>query len=218
MMKKRAYQQNPGLIEKESFVMIQDIIEELEPDYTFETALHEAIIKRAIHTTADFDYMHSLAFTHDVITKIQAVIAQGGTIFTDTNMALSGINKRLLDTYGCQYHCFVANPEVAELAKEKAMTRSMAAIEVAAKVEGPKLFVLGNAPTAIYKILEMVEANQLEVAAVIGVPVGFVGAAESKQELVESSIPTIAALGRKGGSNLAAAILNALLYNMPERD
>lgn len=217
-MSNRTYQKNPGLIEKESFIMIQDIIDEKEPDYRFESPLHEAIIKRAIHTTADFDYMHSLVFTHGAINKIQEVIAKGGTIFTDTNMALSGINKRLLDSYGCEYHCFVANPEVAELAKEKEMTRSMAAIEVAAKSEGPKCFVLGNAPTAIYKILEMVEAGQLEAEAVVGVPVGFVGAAESKEELAASQIPAIVARGRKGGSNLAAAIVNALLYNMPERD
>lgn len=217
-MKTRDYQQNPHLIEKESFIIIQSIIDELEPDYSFETPVHEAIIKRAIHTTADFDYMHSLSFTHNVIRRIQEVILNGGTIFTDTNMALSGINKKKLTDYGCNYFCYVGEPKVAEVAKEKGITRSMAAIEVAATVAGPKCFVLGNAPTAVYKILEMHETGALDVAAVVGVPVGFVGAEESKAELAASDIPAIAALGRKGGSNLAAAIVNAILYNMPERD
>ena len=214
-MKTREYQQNPHLIETESFIIIQSIIDELEPNYTFESKVHEAIIKRAIHTTADFDYMHSLSFTHDVISKIQNVILKGGTIFTDTNMALSGINKKKLKEYNCDYFCYVGDEKVAAIAKEKGITRSMAAIEVAAQVEGPKCFVLGNAPTAVYKILEMSEDNQLELDAVVGVPVGFVGAEESKEELAKSNIPAIAALGRKGGSNLAAAIINAILYNMP---
>ena len=129
-------------------------------------------------------------------------------------MALSGINKRKLEALGCKYKCLVADEEVAALAKEKGITRSMAAVEVAANTKGRKLFVLGNAPTALYKVMEMKNEGNLDVDAVVGVPVGFVGAAESKDELEKTDIPYIISKGRKGGSNLAAAIVNAILYSM----
>lgn len=211
------YIKNPMMIEVESFKIIQDIINQEYPHYQFASADVEPIIKRAIHTSADFDYLENLVFTHDVVNKLNDFFKNsGGTLFTDTTMALSGINKKILDKLGINYQCYVADPEVAALAKEKGMTRSMAGIERAAEIAGPKIFVLGNAPTAIFKILEMVEANKLEAVAVIGAPVGFVGAAESKEALYESQIPAVVARGRKGGSNVAAAIINAILYEMPE--
>ena len=145
-------------------------------------------------------------------------LAGSGTIFTDTTMALSGINKRVLDKLGIRYECYIADPEVAEQAKIKGMTRSMVGIERAATIAGPKLFVIGNAPTAIFKLLELIERGELEAAAVIGAPVGFVGAAESKEALFESDVPAIVARGRKGGSNVAAAIINAMLYQLVERE
>lgn len=194
--------------------MIQDEIDKIDPNYTFNSPIEEQIIKRAIHTTADFDYMHSLRFTHDAIKHIKHAIMNHGTIITDTTMALSGINKRKLDQLGVNYHCFIRDPEVRELANKKGITRSMAAIEVAAELPTEKVFVVGNAPTALYKILEMIKENRLTVAAVIGVPVGFVEAKESKDELVNSDVPAIAAVGRKGGSNLAAALTNAIIYNL----
>ncbi|MGX7058546.1 cobalt-precorrin-8 methylmutase [Vagococcus humatus] len=210
-----AYNKNPMGIEEESFRIIQQIIEETRPDYTFNSKAEEMIVKRAIHTSADFDYLDNLQFTHDVLSHIQTFMEQKGTIFTDTTMALSGINKRALDKLGIGYECYIRDPEVINIAKEKGITRSMAGIEVASRKEGAKLFVIGNAPTAIFKLLEMTEEHKLHASAVIGVPVGFVGAAESKEALYTSDIPAIVARGRKGGSNVAAAIVNAILYQMP---
>lgn len=129
-------------------------------------------------------------------------------------MALSGINKRLLDELDCSYHCYVSDPETMEIAKQHGITRSMAGIKLASLKDGPKIFVLGNAPTAVYKIIEMTESGQLHADAVVAVPVGFVGAAECKEEILETDIPAIVARGRKGGSNLAAAIINAILITM----
>ena len=128
-------------------------------------------------------------------------------------MALSGINKTRLNALGCEYKCLVADEKTRELAKEKGITRSMAAVELAMQDTGRKIFVLGNAPTALYKVMEM-QKSGCNVDAVVGVPVGFVGAAESKYELEQTEIPNIVAQGRKGGSNIAAAIVNAILYAM----
>ena len=208
------YIKNPMMIEHKSFEIIQGIIDEIRPDYKFKNDLEEKIIKRAIHTTADFEYLDILKISETAVEKISNALKNKATIYTDTNMALSGINKRKLDALGCRYKCFVSDEEVAKLAKEKGITRSMAAVEVAAKEEGIKVFVLGNAPTALYKVIEMHNTKQLEVDAVVGVPVGFVGAEESKDELEKTDIPFIISKGRKGGSNLAAAIINAILYAM----
>ncbi|MCF6165858.1 Cobalt-precorrin-8x methylmutase [Furfurilactobacillus rossiae] len=213
-MKQEKYITIPNKITDKSFVMIQDEIDKIDPNYHFNNEVEEAIIKRAIHTTADFDYLHTLKFTHDVIAKIQHVLTHQGTIFTDTTMALAGINKRKLDQLGVHYHCYIADDETFKLAADQKITRSMAAIEMAAKVQTEKLFVIGNAPTALYKILEMVRERRLDPEAVIGVPVGFVEAAESKAALEESALPAIVAEGRKGGSNLAAALTNAILYQL----
>ncbi|MGM0110957.1 cobalt-precorrin-8 methylmutase [Enterococcus sp. DIV0187] len=213
------YIRNPQLIETESFKIIQEIIDQEFPDYMFSSAKEEKIIKRVIHTSADFDYLKNLVFSNDVISELEKFFLGGdGTIFTDTTMALSGINKRLLDKLGIRYECYIADPEVAEQAKAKGMTRSMAGIERAATISGPKLFVIGNAPTAIFKLLELHKQGELSTVAVIGAPVGFVGAAESKEALFESDLPAIIARGRKGGSNVAAAIINAMLYQLIERE
>ncbi|GAA0866186.1 cobalt-precorrin-8 methylmutase [Paraclostridium tenue] len=208
------YIKNPMMIENKSFEIIQGIIDEIRPDYKFKNDLEEKIIKRAIHTTADFEYLDILKISEIAVEKISNALKNKATIYTDTNMALSGINKRKLDALGCKYKCFVSDEEVAKLAKEKGITRSMAAVEVASKEEGKKVFVLGNAPTALYKVIEMHNTKQLEVEAVVGVPVGFVGAEESKEALEKTDIPFIISKGRKGGSNLAAAIINAILYAM----
>ncbi|KRK19039.1 cobalt-precorrin-8X methylmutase [Loigolactobacillus coryniformis subsp. coryniformis KCTC 3167 = DSM 20001] len=210
------YITTPNLITEKSFRMIHEEIAATRPDYKFNDPVEKAIITRAIHTTADFEYLDSLTFTHDVIRQIKDVMTQGGTIYTDTHMALSGINKRKLDELGCHYHCYVSDPEIFTYAKAHDITRSMASIEVAAQGDTKKLFVVGNAPTALYKILEMQAAGQLHADAVIGVPVGFVEAKESKEALFESDIPAIVAHGRKGGSNLAAALTNAVLYNLDQ--
>lgn len=208
------YIKNPMKIEERSMEIIQEIIDEIRPGYKFNGAIEEKIIKRCIHTTADFEYLDILRISDDAIESIVDALKNNATIYTDTNMALSGINKRKLDALGCDYKCLVAEEETANLAKEKGITRSMAAVEIAAKNPGRKLFVLGNAPTALYKVMEMIDSNELKADAVVGVPVGFVGAAESKDELENTNIPYIISKGRKGGSNLAAAIINAILYSM----
>ena len=208
------YIKNPMMIESKSFEIIQGIIDEIRPDYKFKNEIEEKIIKRAIHTTADFEYLDILKISEEAVEKLVDGLKNKATIYTDTNMALSGINKRKLEALGCKYKCFVSDEEVAKLAKEKGITRSMAAVEVASREEGKKIFVLGNAPTALYKVIEMRNNSQLDVEAVVGVPVRFVGAEESKDELAKTDIPYIISKGRKGGSNLAAAIINAILYSL----
>ncbi|HHH2993308.1 TPA: cobalt-precorrin-8 methylmutase, partial [Citrobacter freundii] len=170
----------------------------------------EAIIKRVIHTTADFDWLDILWFSSDVLEQFCAALSRSSVIYTDTTMALSGINKTLLAKFGGECRCYISDPRVVRTAKEQGITRSMAAVDIAVKEEGEKLFVFGNAPTALFRLLE----HDVAVSGVVGVPVGFVGAEESKDALTQSKLPAIAALGRKGGSNVAAAIVNAMLYHM----
>lgn len=212
-MKKKNYLTVPAKITDKSFQLIQAEIDRINPNYHFTDHLQEAVVKRAIHTTADFDYLKNLKFTHQVLQVIQKVLLNHGAIYTDTTMALSGINKRRLDVLQVDYNCLINDSRVRQIAQTKKITRSMAAIEVAANDPKEKIYIVGNAPTALYKIIEMVQQKKLQIAAVIGVPVGFVEAVESKQSLFESNIPAIVALGRKGGSNLAAALLNAIIYN-----
>lgn len=208
------YIKNPSEIEVKSFEIIQGIIDEIRPCYEFRNEIEEKIIKRCIHTTADFEYLDILKISNRAVDKLVDALKSGATVYTDTNMALSGINKRKLKALGCEIKCFVADEEVAKIAKEKKMTRSMAAVEKAASEEGRKIFVMGNAPTALYKVMEMKKEGKLNPDVIIGVPVGFVGAAESKDELEKSENEYILSKGRKGGSNLAAAIVNAVLYSI----
>lgn len=208
------YIKNPMKIEDRSFEIIQGIIDEIRPNYKFKSEIEEKIIKRAIHTTADFEYLDILKISENAAEIIKDALENKASIYTDTTMALSGINKRKLDKLGCKYECLVADQKTISKAKEEGITRSMAAVEIAAEDKGRKIFVLGNAPTALFKVIEMVESGELKVDAVIGVPVGFVGAAESKEKLSETKIPYILSEGRKGGSNLAAAIINAILYSI----
>ncbi len=209
-MKTMDYLQQPQAIEDKSFVIIGDIIRDMRPDYRFASPLHEAIIKRVIHTTADFDWLDILWFSPEALARLTAALRSGCTLYTDTTMALSGINKTLLAQFGGEVKCYISDPRVVRKAKEEGITRSMAAVDLALGEAGEKVFVFGNAPTALFRLLE----RNAQVSGVVGVPVGFVGAAESKEALTQSSLPAIAALGRKGGSNVAAAIINAFLYEM----
>lgn len=211
-MEKMDYLQQPQAIEAKSFVIIGDIINEIRPDYRFASPLQEAVIKRVIHTTADFDWLDILWFSADALESLCTAIQQGCTLYTDTTMALSGINKTLLAQFGGEVRCYISDPRVVRRAKADGITRSMAAVDLALGEEGGKVFVFGNAPTALFRLLE----HNTPVNGVVGVPVGFVGAAESKAALVASGLPGIAARGRKGGSNVAAAIVNALLYSLRE--
>ncbi|EGT3571898.1 cobalt-precorrin-8 methylmutase [Citrobacter amalonaticus] len=204
------YIQQPQTIEAKSFDIIGEIISETRPKYRFASPLHEAIIKRVIHTTADFDWLDILWFSDDALEQLCAALSRPSVIYTDTTMALSGINKTLLAKSGAQCRCYISDPRVVAQAKAQEITRSMAAVDIAVTEESEKVFVFGNAPTALFRLLE----HDVAVSGVVGVPVGFVGAAESKEALARSSLPAIAALGRKGGSNVAAAIINAMLYHM----
>ena len=170
------------------------------------------IIKRVIHTTADFEYADKLCFSEGVLEKALQAIRDGAAIVTDTTMALSGINKRALAKHGSEAFCFIADEDVAEAAKLNGTTRAVQAMDKAAKLERPLIFAIGNAPTALVRIYELIAEGKLDPRLVIGVPVGFVNVVQSKELIMTANVPYIVARGRKGGSNVAAAICNALLY------
>ena len=170
------------------------------------------IIKRAIHTSADFDYADNLVFSPGAVAAGIAAIKAGCTIVTDTQMAYSGVNKRVLEKFGGKAVCFMSDPDVAAEAKARGETRATVSMERAAQLEGPLVLAVGNAPTALVRACELMEEGKLAPALVVGVPVGFVNVVESKQLLLTMDTPHIVARGRKGGSNIAAAICNALLY------
>ncbi|MGL4343641.1 MAG: cobalt-precorrin-8 methylmutase [Cellulosilyticaceae bacterium] len=207
-----SYIKDPTGIERRSFEIISGIIRETRGDYDFGSDVQEKIIKRVIHTTADFEYLDILMFSQDVIPKLQKALHEGATIYTDTQMVLSGINKKRLEEWDVSVHCLVGEEAVRTYANTHQMTRSMAAVIEAARAPGTKIFVFGNAPTGLFKLIELYDAGEVDVAGVIGVPVGFVGAAESKMALTHTDLPYIVSKGRKGGSNVAAAMINALVY------
>lgn len=199
----------PMDIEKRSFEIITEILGDtrLDPE-------NELVIKRVIHTTADFEYVQNLVFSDHAVHKGIDALRNGCDIVTDTQMAKSGINKTILGKLGGQVHCFMSDPDVAVEAKERGITRAIVSMERAAKLEKPCIFAIGNAPTALISLHEQMEAGTLNPALIIGVPVGFVNVVESKELIIESGVPHIVARGRKGGSNVAAAICNAMLYQI----
>lgn len=200
------YIKNPMEIENKSM----DIIEQVMGDTSFNE--EEMIIaKRMIHTTGDFEYRKIISFQNDFIAEAKASISSGIKIFTDTKMAYQGINKSALAKANCELKCFIDDERVFKMSKELATTRSACAVDLAVE-EGIEAFVIGNAPTALFRILELVKTGKLNPKFIVGVPVGFVGAAESKEYLREFDIPQISTIGNKGGSNVAASIINALLY------
>ena len=170
------------------------------------------IVKRVIHTTADFDYAENLCFSEGVLDRALQAIREGAAIVTDTTMAMSGINKKALARHGGEAFCFIGDPDVAEAAKAEGTTRAVQSMEKAAKLDRPLIFAIGNAPTALIHIYEMISEGRLDPRLVIGVPVGFVNVVQSKELIMTADVPYIVARGRKGGSNVAAAICNALLY------
>ena len=204
----------PGEIEKRSFEIIAAELKERNIVLDKEKA---PIICRAIHTTADFDYAHTLVFSDGALDKLKNLIRNGAGIVTDTNMALSGINKKTLSAFGGEATCLMADEMVARLAKEQKTTRAAVSMEIAASWNKPTIFVVGNAPTALMKLYEMYQKGQYKPAFIIGVPVGFVNVVEAKEEIMETDIPYIINKGRKGGSNVGAAICNAILYELSGR-
>ncbi len=204
----------PEEIEKRSFEIITEELNKLGIDIPKE---HASIVKRAIHTSADFEYAHSLKFSPDAVKKVKELIINGADIVTDTNMALSGINKKVLAKYGGEVHCFMADEEVANEAKQKGATRAYISMQKASAIDKPLIFAIGNAPTALVSLYEMYQRNEYRPAFVIGVPVGFVNVELSKELIMETDIPFIVNEGRKGGSNIAAAICNAILYELDRK-
>ena len=172
------------------------------------------VIKRAIHTSADFDYADNLVFSGGAVEKGIAAIKGGCTIVTDTQMAFSGVNKKVLEKFGGKAVCFMSDPDVAAEAKARGETRATVSMERAAALEGPVILAVGNAPTALVRACELIEEGKWAPALIIGVPVGFVNVVESKELIIGSPVPYIVARGRKGGSNVAAAICNAMLYQI----
>lgn len=201
----------PQNIEKRSFEIIQNELGDLKLE-----SEKEPIIKRVIHTTADFDYVDNLIFSDNVVKNAKAALKSGATIITDTNMAYSGINKKAAAKYGVDIKCFMADEDIAKEASERGETRATVSMERASKIQGPLIFAIGNAPTALIKLYELISEGKINPELVIGVPVGFVNVVEAKELIMSANIPYIVAKGRKGGSNVAAAIINALLYNVEE--
>lgn len=203
----------PADIEKRSFAIIT---EELG-GRTFPDGVAE-VVKRVIHTSADFDYADNLCFSPDAVEQAKAALEAGATIVTDTNMALAGISKGTLAKLGGRAVCLMADEAVAREAKARGVTRATVSMEHAAKLDGPLIFAIGNAPTALIRLHELIEEGAVSPALVIGVPVGFVNVVESKELFLGVDTPYIIARGRKGGSNVAAAIVNALMYQIIKRE
>ena len=199
----------PMEIEQESFSIITRELGDrvLDPEQA-------PIIKRVIHTTADFDYAQQLCFSPDAVRLGRQALRDGATIITDTQMAKAGINKRCAEKFGCEVKCFMSDENVAALAAAKGVTRASVSMDQAAQLGGPLVFAIGNAPTALIRLRELMDEGAVRPSLIIGVPVGFVNVVASKELILDSGAPYIVARGRKGGSNVAAAICNALLYGM----
>lgn len=201
----------PADIEARSFEIIRSelphpVPEDLAP-----------VIIRAIHTSADFEYADSLCFSEGVMDIARKALKNEATIVTDTNMALAGINRGALEKLGCRKICFMADPEVAAAAKENGFTRAAASVDKAASINGPLIYAVGNAPTALIRLYEKISSGEMKPDLIIGVPVGFVNVVQAKELIMTAGVPYIVARGRKGGSNVAAAIVNALMYTITRK-
>jgi precorrin-8X/cobalt-precorrin-8 methylmutase len=198
---------SPMDIEKRSFEIITQELGEIELD-----PLQAPIIKRVIHASADFGHAENMCFSENAVEIAIDVLRHGADIVTDTQMAKAGISKGTLKKAGIEVHCFISDADVARQAADKGTTRAAICIEKASKLVKPLIIVVGNAPTALVELDRLIRGGKMKPKLVIGVPVGFVNVVEAKELIMESGIPYIVAKGRKGGSNIAAAIVNALLY------
>ncbi len=213
---------DPSEIEKESFAIISSELEHMQVLINGDIPVESAgernkitqVIKRCIHTTADFDYAKTMYFTDGAVGVLEGLIRGGAVIVTDTNMALAGINKRELAKYGCSAKCYMSDEDVVREAAARNMTRAAVSMERAMKSYGDVIFVIGNAPTALIALREHYDSGDYVPSFVIGVPVGFVNVTASKELIMGTDIPCIVNTGRKGGSNVAAAVMNAVLYGM----
>lgn len=172
----------------------------------------ELIIKRCIHTSADFEYADNLCFSDNAVAIALEAIKNGASVVTDTQMAKAGINKTALAKWGGEVHCFMSDTDVADAARAKGTTRATASMEKAAAMNRPFIYAIGNAPTALVTLYDLIQEGKVKPELIIGVPVGFVNVVQSKELIMGTDVPYIVAKGRKGGSNIAACIVNALLY------
>lgn len=198
----------PEEIEARSMQMISEELGNaiLDPE-------QEPVIKRVIHTSADFEYLHNLVFSENAVAIAKQAIRDGAHIVTDTRMASVGVNAARLAKFGGQVHCFMADADVAAKAKLDGSTRATVCMQKAAELDKPVIIAIGNAPTALIELDKLIKEQKIKPALIIGVPVGFVNVVESKELIMRCGVPYIVARGRKGGSNVAAAICNALIYN-----
>ena len=202
----------PSEIEHRSFEIIRQELKEAEIILPEENAL---VIERCIHTSADFDYAQNLVFSERAVKKALKAIQEGASIVTDTQMGRSGINKKCLAKYGGEVYCFMSDEDVAEKARKNGTTRAVASMEKACELDKKLIFAIGNAPTALIRLYELIKEGKISPELVIAVPVGFVNVVQSKELILTlEDVPYIVARGRKGGSNIAACICNALLYQL----
>lgn len=207
----RSDSMKPADIESRSFAIIAEILAEkgqqLDP-------VNASVIMRCIHTSADFDYVENLFFSKQAVLRLHEALRTGCVVVTDTQMARAGINKKAAALHGIDVECFMADEDVAMEAKERGVTRALVSMEKAMRLERPIIFAVGNAPTALLRLYEAITKEGFFPAGIIAVPVGFVNVIESKEHIVACPVPCIVARGRKGGSNIAAAICNALIYDL----
>ena len=207
------YIKKPMEIEKRSFEIITEELGEIANNFSEEELL---VVKRVIHTTADFQYAELLEFKNNPVQNGKEALMEGTKIYCDTSMIANGLSKISLKKYNCEAYTLVSDEEVSKLAKEKGVTRSIVAMEKALKDENTGIFLIGNAPTALYKLMEYVKETGTKPKLVVAVPVGFVGAEESKEAITNFDFPYIRVKGRKGGSTVAVAILHGILYGLKE--
>ena len=199
---------DPNKIEERSMEIIESELKAHIPKENI------AVVKRVIHCTADFDYAENLTFSENAVKKALDALRNGCDIVTDTQMVRAGINKAAASKLGCEIHCFMSDKDVEETARERGSTRAAVSMEKALTLKKTLIFAIGNAPTALIKLRELIDNGKISPELIIGVPVGFVNIIESKNAIMETDIPYIVAKGRKGGSNVAAAIVNALMYQI----
>ena len=197
----------PADIEARSMEIIrQELQGETWPEPEF------SIVKRCIHTSADFEYADNLRFSEHAAMRGVEALRRGAVIVTDTKMAWSGINKKKLSEYGGEAFCFMADEDVAEEAKKRECTRAAVCMERGAALDREVIFAVGNAPTALIRLYELIQEGKVRPALIIGAPVGFVNVVEAKELIMTAGVPYIVPRGRKGGSNIAATVCNAMLY------
>ena len=199
---------DPAKIEQRSMELI-------EKEFTVPiSAEYKDIVKRVIHCTADFEYAETMTFSEGAVESALQALQNGCDIVTDTQMAAAGINKKAAAALGCSIHCYMSDADVAQTALKNGSTRAVASMDKAAALDKPTIFAIGNAPTALLRLRELIDAGALKPELIIGVPVGFVNILEAKEAILSADVPFIVAKGRKGGSNVAAAIVNALMYRL----